>query len=160
MARRLGARLGWPTFDTDDLLAAAVGCPAAEYLVRHGEPEFRAREVEMVLAALRVPGAKVIALGGGAVLSARVRSSLAPPEHFVVFLSAPVPVLVERQRTGGARPPLTGRPLADEVEHLFRSREPLYRAVCDLEVDTNSADADGCLHQIMATMATMGHRGS
>ncbi len=152
LAQGVAAALGYTFADTDELLAAVVGCPAGEYLAAHGEPAFRAAERAVVVEALADNQGRVLALGGGAVLAAEVRDLLTRSAHFVVFLSAPVSVLVERQKHGRFRPPLTKRPLAAEVEVLLRDREPLYRAVSDVEVDTNSRDVHGCQAAILATM--------
>lgn len=156
LAKLLAKRLDYAFADTDDLLASSVGCPAGEYLATQGEPAFRAAEQSIVTEALSDNVGQVLALGGGAVLSEKVRDLLLRPTHFVVFVSAPVSVLVDRQRRGSFRPPLTKQPLEDEVEILFRERKPWYRAVSDLELDTNSLDAHGCQEAILAIMGISG----
>ena len=72
------------------------------------------------------------------------------------FLAAPVAVLVQRQIDGSFRPPLTKQSLANEVETLFQIREPLYKAVSNLELDTNSLDAHRCQAAILVSMGVDG----
>ncbi|MEC7583171.1 MAG: shikimate kinase [Planctomycetota bacterium] len=156
LARLLAERLGYAFADTDELLAASVGCPAGEFLVSQGEPAFRAAEEPVVTEALGSNLGRVLALGGGAVLAEKVRNVLAQSTHFVVFLSAPVSILVDRQASGSFRPPLSNQSLAEEVQTLLRDRQPLYRAVSDLELDTNSLDVHGCQAAILVSMGLGG----
>jgi len=145
--------LGWPVLDTDDLLAARVGCPAGEFLEREGESAFRREEEVVCLEALAPGEPRVVALGGGAVLSAAVRRCLARPGALVVLVEAPVASLLQRQREAPvARPPLTSLPPADEVREVLRVRRPFYLQVSHLRVDTNSSIVDTCVALILAKM--------
>lgn len=153
LARALGPRLGWPVLDTDDLLAARVGLPAGEYLSREGESAFRREEERVCLEALAPGERRVVALGGGAVLSAAVRQCLARPGVLVAFLEAPAASLLQRQRVAPvARPPLTALPPEEEVLAVLRARRPLYLQVSHLRVDTNSSIVDTCVALILAKM--------
>ncbi len=67
--------------DTDALFEREHGTIAA-YFERHGEAAFREREEAIVLRALEHGG--VVALGGGALASTRVREALR--DHKVVWL--------------------------------------------------------------------------
>lgn len=156
LARAVAGHLAYEFRDTDDLLAQAVGCDAGVFLEREGESVFRAIEGPIVAEALGSNQGGVLAVGGGAVLSENVRNLLAHPAHFVVFLSAPTAVLVDRLRSGSFRPPLTNLPLDEEVGILARDREPLYRAVSDLDLDTNSLDVPGCQAAILGIMGLGG----
>ena len=156
LAPALATELGWSTADTDDLIALQTGRPVAEFLLEAGEAEFRKVEEGVVLAALASNERRVLALGGGAVLAAKTRARLARPGHFVVFLAAPIEVLVERANIGPARPPLTDLPAAEEVAWLLERRRPHYLAVADLEVDTFCSNVTACVRSIMANM---GHSG-
>ena len=152
VARALGARLGWPVLDGDDLLAAEVGCPAGDYLSTAGEAAFRRVEASVTLAVLERPGPWVIALGGGAVLSAPVRQALSDPSTLVVLLEAPAHCLVERQRADSARPPLTDLPLEQEVAAVLAERRSLYETVADFRLETFSSNVDACVGAILDKM--------
>jgi shikimate kinase len=129
----LAALLSLPFLDTDAAIVAAAG-PIPEIFATRGEPGFRTLEAELVVRELEALAGspKVLALGGGAVLSDDVRAALRHAAH-VVWLSAPVDVLWKRVASGG------DRPLARD-EATFRSllakREALYREVATTEVDT------------------------
>ncbi len=134
----LARELGFTFWDADGELAAHVGCTAGAYLAAAGEAAFRRQEVEVSLALLLQQGA-VVALGGGAVVSAELRARLVESEVYAALLLAPVPVLVDRLRHAAPlRPPLTNLPLAEEVAQLLTRRLPLYREVARTEHDTGS----------------------
>src|SRR3954469_6879004 len=83
-ARSLAAELGAPALDSDRELEQRLGEPVESYFDREGEDAFRAREEEVVLELLARQDAAVVALGGGAVGSERVREALSG--HTVVHL--------------------------------------------------------------------------
>src|SRR5262245_12693032 len=141
LGRALATALGWDFADADDALAAAAGMSAADCLRSRGEAAFRALE-ERVDLPLLARNRTVVALGGGAVLSAAVRARLVAEDCHTVLVLAPVAVLVARQRAGGERPPLLDLPLEQEVEALLLARGPRYRGVAHTTVDTATATAD------------------
>jgi shikimate kinase len=155
LGKTLAATLGWGFVDTDDLVAAATGQPASDYLNTAGEAAFRKVEEQVTRIALAGPDREVLALGGGAVLSAEIRAALAPGDpktrRLVVFLRAPVQALVERQQAA-PRPALTGRPLRDEITVLLAARWRYYESVSQMQLDTSSANVDACQRSIMAKM--------
>ena len=150
VARALAARLGWPAADGDERIAASVGEPAGAFLARVGESAFRVVEEALTRGALAGPAPQVLALGGGAVLSAAVRAALREPGVFVVFLHAPVATLTGRIAADPLRPPLTALPPAEEIEALLRVRRPLYESVADFELETAGLDVDAACARIEA----------
>ena len=72
-ARSLAAELGAEPLDSDRELEQRLGEPVESFFDREGEEAFRAREEELVLELLARADAPVVALGGGAVGSERVR---------------------------------------------------------------------------------------
>ena len=82
-ARTLAAELGASAVDSDLELERALGEPIEQFFDRHGEAAFRAREEEMVCELLARGNARVIALGGGAVQSERVREALGGTPWFI-----------------------------------------------------------------------------
>ena len=84
-ARDVAEALGTEAVDTDALLEERLGMPIAEFFEREGEPAFRTAEEEVVLEALERSDGAPIALGGGAVMSARVREALQPPTRVILL---------------------------------------------------------------------------
>jgi shikimate kinase len=135
VGRELAAALSLPFTDTDDLVSAEAG-PIDDLFRERGESGFRLLESRIVTGALAAALERpcVLSLGGGSVLSPDVREALARLPH-VVWLTAPGDVLWTRATAAGQ----AARPLAvDEAAFgsLLAAREPLYRRVATLVVDT------------------------
>ena len=114
------------------------------------EARFRAREAQVIAELAQLDGI-VLATGGGVVLAAENRRVLAA-RGTVVYLRAMPEHLYERVRQDRNRPLLaTGNPLA-RLRELYRERDPLYREVADLVVDTGRQSvqvlARGLLEQL------------
>jgi shikimate kinase/3-dehydroquinate synthase len=131
VAARLAAARGVAPLDSDALLEERLGHSVAREFEVHGERAFRAREEELVCELLAGAGSRdVIALGGGSVLSERVRDALAP--HLVVLLDVDPSVAWERVRAAGDG---AERPLARDREAfaaLHAERRALYEGLSDI----------------------------
>jgi 3-dehydroquinate synthetase/shikimate kinase len=127
-ARELAVELQVEALDADVLLAERLGTPIEAFFAEHGEPEFRRREEELVLELLDRGSPPVLALGGGAVESARVREALRA--HRVVLLDVDPDVAWTRVKDSG-RPLARSRPAFDE---LHARRRALYEEVADVIV--------------------------
>ncbi len=127
-AAEVARALGGEVLDTDRLLEARFGHPIAREFELHGEAAFRAHEQELVceLLAQAGPGI-VIALGGGAVLSERVRAALAA--HVTVLLEIDPGLAWERVGGGAAQRPLARDPEAFAALHA--ERRGLYEELAD-----------------------------
>ncbi len=129
VAVELADALGTAALDSDVVFAERFGRTPAEEFEQSGEASFREKEEQLVCELLdgAQPGA-VIALGGGSILSARVRTALEP--HVVVMLDVEAEQAWER--VGGAvevSAGALGRPLARDREAflaLHSERRSLY----------------------------------
>jgi shikimate kinase/3-dehydroquinate synthase len=130
LAARLAERRGSTPLDSDALLAERFGHPVAHEFDLHGEASFRAAEERLVCDLLGTAGARdVIALGGGSVLSERVRHALRG--HVTAFVDVEAEVAWARVGAGGQA---SERPLArdrDAFLALHSERAPLYEELAD-----------------------------
>jgi shikimate kinase/3-dehydroquinate synthase len=109
VAAELAGALGVVAIDSDTLLEERLGHPVAREFELHGEPSFRAKEEHLVCEVLAGAGPRdVVALGGGSILSGRVREALS--SHLTVLLDVDPAVAWERVHTSvnGAERPLAG----------------------------------------------------
>jgi len=116
---------GLQTTEIDDLMANAFGKSIRRAFEEDGEEAFRAREAELVGELLEEADGGAIALGGGSVLSDRVRKALG--RHVVVWLQVDA-------REAWRRIARSDRPLANNaegVERLLAERQPFYRPLAD-----------------------------
>lgn len=154
VGRALAARLGWRLVDGDEELAACVGEAAGEHLRRVGEVRFREVEERVSVPLLDAEEPSVVSLGGGAVLSSRLRERLAQKDLWTAFLCAPAADLVQRMQTSTVdRPPLTAAEPEVEVRDLLVARLPLYREVADASFDTGTATVDEVVDAIVTGLA-------
>jgi shikimate kinase/3-dehydroquinate synthase len=119
---------GLETTEIDELMEAELGKPIRQAFEEEGEEAFRAREAEVVGSLLENADGGAIALGGGSVLSERVRNALA--RHTVVLLE--IDAAEAWRRIEG-----TERPLATseaDVKRLLAERLPLYEELADAVV--------------------------
>ena len=136
VGRMLARRLRLRFVDSDREIEGRCGVKIPVIFEIEGESGFRAREAKM-LSELAVRSEIVLATGGGAVLSAENRKLLSE-NGIVVYLRAGAADLWQRTRHDRNRPLLqTDEPLA-RLEQLFAERDPLYRSIADIIVDTGS----------------------
>ncbi len=124
VGRGVADRLGRPFIDADEEIERRTGSTIAD-LFEHGEEAFRSTEEEVVADLLRSEPS-VIALGGGAVLSAATREHLS---RRAVSVLVEVDPAAAWERVRGS-----GRPLArseEEFHALYEERRPVYDAVAD-----------------------------
>jgi shikimate kinase len=132
VGRLLAADLGLAFRDTDDDVARAAGMAVNDIFVTEGEPSFRKREEAAVLSAL-AEHQGVLALGGGAVQSEKVRAALSG--HRVVWLQVDAATAVSRVGLSGPRPVLLGN-LRAQWAQLLTARTPWYESVANWSIDT------------------------
>jgi shikimate kinase/3-dehydroquinate synthase len=134
VARELANALQSTALDSDELLEERLGHTVADEFESGGEAAFRAHEEELVCALLaEARDDAVIALGGGAVLSARVREALAG--HVTVLLDVAPQTAWERVHGAGSD---GDRPLArdrDAFLALYGERRGLYEGLADAVLD-------------------------
>jgi shikimate kinase / 3-dehydroquinate synthase len=126
-------RIGRPFVDLDREIESELHASVPEIFAERGEAAFREHEEELAVEALADPVPAVLALGGGAPDSDRVRDSLRA-RALTVLLEVEVD---EAWRRAGA----TGRPLAvDEARfrELYERRHPRYLETAD----ARARDAD------------------
>lgn len=139
--RLLAERLGWSFRDLDNEVERRDGRTVPQIFAESGEAGFRRLESE-ALASLLGRRRVVVALGGGApeVLGNRLLLEQTP-RTVVVYLQAPLEVLLQRcERAAEAGE--TPRPLLAEAEARLRRRHPLYDSLADHRVATAELSAE------------------
>ena len=136
VGRVLAKRLQKTFYDSDHVIEDRTGVKIPLIFDIEGEPGFRIRESAVVdeLTALRDI---VLATGGGAVLSERNRDRLRT-RGTVVYLRASVRDLLNRTRHDKSRPLLQAADPRARLTELYEKRDPLYREVARVTVDTGN----------------------
>ncbi len=154
VGRIVAARLGRPFLDSDAEIERRTRKSIAQHFADDGDAAFREVEARTLRDLFRDFPDAIVATGGGAILSGDNREGL---RRFgvVVWLSAPVPFLVERLRVeAGGRPALTDAGLLDEVANVLGAREPLYRECADFVVDTSTCHPEAVADEIVGLVSS------
>jgi len=125
VARELARRLDLPMTDLDEIITQQQGRTAAQIIVQEGEPAFRAIETNVLRELLESRAAGVIALGGGAWITAGNRDLINQHGGVTVWLDTPFEVCWARIEASEDDRPL-GR-TQEQAEELYKVRQPVYR---------------------------------
>ena len=147
IGRRLAAALDKAFVDADHALEDRTGVDIPLIFELEGEAGFRRRESEL-LATLVARTGTVLATGGGVVLSAQNRANLR--EHgFVIYLDAPIDLLVTRVARDRHRPLMRTADPEATMRDLIRVRDPLYRESADLVVRSTHRSSRFMVREIL-----------
>jgi shikimate kinase len=147
VGRQLAAELGKDFHDTDQEVEARTGVKVSVIFEIEGEAGFRAREAQ-VLDQLTQLSNVVVATGGGAVLASANRERLAQ-RGLVIYLHGQPKDLWQRTRYDKSRPLLQNTDVLEKLQSLYRERDPLYREIADIVVDTGRQRARTLLLQLL-----------
>jgi shikimate kinase len=150
----LAARLGVDFVDLDARIEADAGRPASAIFASEGEAGFRARESRALAEALARDG-QVIATGGGAVLDTGNRAVMRAA-GWVVYLQVELAEQLRRLAGDTGRPLLEVADRAQRLAELQALREPLYREVADLVLETSTRTPDDIADALAALIAHVG----
>lgn len=131
LARALADAWNCAVIDTDDVVAANVGVPVAQYLREHGEAAFRERELDALREALSADA--VVATGAGIVVTSAARELLLREPTF--WLDSDDETLLER--FGDGERPLLGADHRQGLAILRVQREDWYRSSARRRVDSS-----------------------
>lgn len=154
VGRMLARRLNLEFYDADAEIERTTGVKIPVIFEIEGESGFRAREEKMIEHLSALNGI-VLATGGGAVISKSNRQYLKSRGR-VIYLRATPEDLWRRTRRDRNRPLLqTADPLG-KLRLLHDQRDPLYREVADLIVDTGSQSVAHLISRIQQLLMTSG----
>ncbi len=150
VGRLLARRLKRSFYDSDHEIERRCGVGIPVIFDIEGERGFRAREAQ-VIAELAALDGIVVATGGGVVLDAENRRRLAA-RGTVVYLHARPADLYDRVRHDRHRPLLANANPLIKLEELYAQRDPLYREVADLVVNTGKQGAQALVRDLLARL--------
>lgn len=139
VGRRLADARGMEFIDSDQDVEARTGVNITFIFEKEGEAGFRRRE-RSAIANLTERENLVLSTGGGAILDPDNRRWLSE-RGFVVYLYAGVEQQIARTERTDNRPLLQGGDRRDTLQRLFLIRDPLYREIADLVINTDGRNA-------------------
>lgn len=150
IGRHLAALLHKRFLDADHEIEKRTGVTIPVIFEIEGETGFRRRE-SAVIGDLTQERDIVLATGGGVVLLEENREAL-KQRGIVVYLQADIETLVERTRRDRNRPLLQTEDPRGKIEELLRQREPVYRKIADVIVDTGQRAPSSVARDIVARL--------
>ena len=153
LGRIIAKKLGKRFIDTDHEIEARTGATIPLIFEIEGEEAFRRRETE-VIRDLTAEDGIVLATGGGAVLAAENRALLRE-RGTVIYLRASINSILARTAHDKNRPLLQTADPRKKLEQLQQQREPLYREVAHMVVDTGRPNVQSMVQNILAQLSTL-----
>jgi shikimate kinase len=137
-------------YDSDHEIERRTGVKIPLVFELEGETGFRKREAQ-VIAELTSRQNIVLATGGGAVLLEANRQALTK-NGTVIYLCASVNELCHRTRGDRNRPLLQTNDPRAKFEALLAQRDPLYREVADMVVETGGQPVSAIVQLIQQNL--------
>lgn len=153
VGRALARKTDKTFYDTDHEIEARTGVKVSTIFDIEGEMRFRDRETSVIADLVRQDGI-VLATGGGAVLRPENRKLLSA-YGTVIYLRAPIDDLLTRTMHDKSRPLLQTADPKAKLESLFEQRDPLYREIADVIVDTSQQNVNILVSQLVEKLQTL-----
>ena len=148
VGRQLAKMLHMTFVDSDDEVENRTGVDIPFIFEKEGEEGFRKREAK-VIDDLSLKDGVVLATGGGAIVDADSRSRLGA-RGYVVYLQTSVEQQLTRTQRGRERPMLENGGNREQIlRDLMELRDPLYREIADLTVDTDGRRVQAVAKEIL-----------
>lgn len=158
VGHKLAAELGREFIDSDEVIEARTGVDIPYIFEREGEAGFRARERQVIDELTQRPGV-VLATGGGAVQDAGSRALLGSRGR-VVYLHASVEHQLRRIRSSKQRPMLKGGDPREILEALMAMRDPQFREIADVIVETDGRRVAAVTREIRRRLDELEEEGT
>jgi shikimate kinase len=147
IGRQLSKQLKMAFHDSDHEIEQRTGVDIPLIFELEGESGFRKRESAVIDELTQLPDI-ILATGGGAILDPVNRQHLSSRGR-VIYLHASVDQQLRRTAKDRNRPLLqTANPRA-KLEELMAERDPLYREIADLVVETDGKRVRDVVRQII-----------
>ncbi|WP_326940066.1 bifunctional shikimate kinase/3-dehydroquinate synthase AroKB [Actimicrobium sp. GrIS 1.19] len=147
VGRALARKLNKRFIDSDHEIEARTGASIPLIFEIEGEASFRQREAEVIRELVTLDNV-VVATGGGAILNPASRGLLAA-NGTVIYLRASVNSILQRTSHDRNRPLLQTADPRQRIEELSREREPLYREIADIVIDTGRPNVQFLVNAIL-----------
>ena len=150
VGRALAREAGKTFYDTDQEIEARTGVRVTTIFDIEGELRFRDRETCVIADLVKLRDI-VLATGGGAVLREENRRMLR--DHgTVIYLRATIDDLLARTQHDRNRPLLQTADPRAKLASLYEERDPLYREIADLIVDTTQQNVNTLVLKLEQTL--------
>jgi shikimate kinase len=152
VGKLLAKELNFKFFDSDQVIETKAGKSVSDIFTQDGEPAFRKLEHDVITELLDSTDS-VLALGGGSLGNTETRNNV--QQATVVWLVAGLAQAVDRVGMNRNRPLLLGN-VRGQLADLMTAREPLYKEVADVGVDTSKLIPSEVVTEIVSELRKVG----
>ena len=146
LGEALSRSINYPFLDTDTYLENHLNCKIETYFKTHSESEFRAEEKKLVSTKLSTYKQHIIATGGGLPIH---HPKAFKQLGFIVYLQTSFKTIVKRTSSLKTRPLINSKS-KKELQELYLLREPIYKDLADLIINTDNKSINNCIHIILS----------
>lgn len=154
IGRQLAKLLKMDFIDCDHEIERRTGVTIAVIFEIEGEAGFREREAMALAELTEGRQGLILATGGGAVLRPANREILRQ-RGVVVYLHADIEILMRRTQRDRRRPLLQTADPRTRMRELLEQRDPLYREVADLVVETDQRSPVKLAREVAAKLTPL-----
>jgi len=147
VGRQLARLLHLEFLDSDEEIKSRTGVDIPFIFEKEGEAGFRKREAKVIEDLSQQDGV-VLATGGGVVMDPQNRNHLGA-RGFVIYPHTSVDQQLARTRKGRDRPLLDNDDPRAVLDALMEIRDPLYREIADLTVETDGRKVRAVANEIL-----------
>lgn len=155
IGKLLARELGYDFVDSDREIEARCGADIPWIFDVEGEQGFRDRETAVIQELVDAPHT-VIATGGGAVVRPENQAAMMRAGA-IVYLHTSVDQQYERTRKDRRRPLLQQKDPKAVLQALMSQREPIYRDIADIIVDTDRRKPWAVAREIVKQLRELVH---
>ena len=150
IGRHLAGLMQKEFLDSDQEIERRTGASVSLIFEIEGEDGFRRREVSLIDELSQRPNL-VLATGGGAILADENRRLLRE-RGVVVYLHAPIDILIQRTYRDRNRPLLNSGDRRRKLEDIVSAREPIYRQTAHVIVETELRPPQSVAREILGRL--------
>jgi len=136
IGKKLAKILNWDHFDSDKEIEKKENKTIAQIFEIYDEKYFRRNE-ELIVDSLTSKKYSIISLGGGAILSKRIRSQI-KRKCISIFLKVDIKILIKRLKNSSRRPLLFNTNIKDKIVSLNSERLKYYNQA-DIIIDNSES---------------------
>ena len=136
IGKLLSNKLGFDFIDLDKIIEERSGVKINTIFEIEGEVGFRERELQVLSDSIEKDQV-IISTGGGIVTNEKSRARLIKNNALIIYLKANLQTLFNRLKNDNSRPILNVDNKEQVIEKILEQREPLYKELADMVVDTS-----------------------
>ena len=153
----ISSKLGWPLFDTDQMIVQMAKKSIAEIFATDGEESFRDLESK-VIAVAASDQQLVVSLGGGAVIAMANRDAIKTSGKSAWLRLKPDTAWARidaDSKNKKNRPALTDLDGLEEVKTMMERRTPLYDECADFTIDVDKLSLEEIADRVISWWKTV-----